>query len=58
VRRAFLVGDIALAAGVAAIGAAVVVYLTRPAAPAPAIAVRVGAGRRQNGVWALVEASY
>ena len=58
VRRAFLVGDIALVTGVAALGAAVVVYLTRPAVPAPAIALRVGTGRRPDGVWALVEASY
>lgn len=58
VRRAFLIGDIALATGVAAIGAAVVVYLTRPAVPAPAIALRVGSRRGPDGVWALVEASY
>lgn len=58
VRRSFLIGDIALATGVAAIGAAVVVYLTRPAVPAPTIALRVGTGRRPDGVWALVEASY
>lgn len=58
VRRTFLIGDIALAAGVVAIGAAVVVYLTRPEVPAPSIAIRAGTGGRGGGAWARLEASY